>query len=154
MKIQRLAFLLLPLWSLACGPSATVRTPEGFAQLDGGDDYAYRATSAQGVVIAVRTVDNDPHGNLAFWSDLLDRDLRQRGYAKDGERREVKTREGLVGRQLRYAIDKDGRPHRFWLSVFVTPSVVVTVEAGGDEAFFDADAERLVDDAVSTLDVG
>ena len=145
--LQKLLALTLAasaaLASATCGPSVAMQTPDGFVELEDQEDYDYRATTAQGVVIGVRAQPNQPRGSLDFWVDAIDLKLRGQGYSAEGKS-EVKTANGVPGRQIRYAFTYDGRPHTFWLTVFVTGSAVYCIEAGGDARSFEK-----VKDAVS-----
>src|SRR5262245_33937026 len=125
----------------ACGATAgcargfDINTPDGFAELDDSDDYRYRSTSADGVVLAVRKEKNEPKAGLDFWTAALKNDLSSRGYGLVKSEK-VKSKNGIDGRQLRYSMTKNGRPNVLWVTVFVTDSKVFVVEAGGDEAHF------------------
>src|SRR3954468_10793229 len=121
----------------ACGPRVGLQTPSGFAVLEKQEEYVYRATTADGVVLAVRAELNQPRGNLDFWSDVVDRQLRGQGYLAEGAPVEVRTAFGLPGRQIRYLRDENGRSSRFWAVVFVTGSRVWVIEAGGETDRFD-----------------
>lgn len=66
---------------------------------------------------------------------------------------EAHVTRGLPGRQMRYSVTREGRPNVLWVTVFVTPSSVFVVEAGGDVAHFEA-VEKEVDKAVRNLDLG
>ena len=107
-------------------------------------------TSAKGVVLATRTEKNDVKANTEFWAETLDAKLRDRGYVADGTR-SVKTSKGLTGTQLRYTTSKDGREHRYWVTVFATAKKVFVVEAAGDKEPFDK-ALASVDRAIASLD--
>jgi len=131
--------------------TARVGPPHGFAVIEPGEGYRFRAVSPDGVVVAVRREANDPKGDLAFWSGALDAKLRRDGY-RALEARDVEAK-GMKGKQLRYAIDRGGREHSYWVSVFVTPTAVVTVEAGGDHELFARESEALLR-AIATLDLG
>ena len=128
----------LSLGAAACGPSVNVATPPGFAVLDKQKEYTYRAMSADNVVLGVRAEKNDPFGPLSFWADALDRKLQNSGYAPEGAAAPVRSAGGLDGTLLKYTHDRNRRPHKFWIAVFVTDSRVWVVEAGGD-------ADRLKD---------
>lgn len=146
---------LLPLIAtllLATGACASFRmnTPPGFAELDSNDDFDYRATSADGVVVAVRAERNRPEGNLEFWSRAVDERLRANGYSPDGEPRPVRSADGVPGVQYRYARDHDGRTLRYWVTVFVRGSKIFIVEAGGDREVFDR-AAPAVERAVASI---
>lgn len=143
--------LLVCLFSAGCA-TTHLQTPSGFASHDEGKSYDLRVSDGEGVVIAVRTEKNDPQGDLAYWSSALDVQLRKSGY-QPLEHVDVSSAKGLAGRQLRYVIDDNGRELVYWLSVFVTRSRVVVVEAGGDAAFFEPKIEQ-VEAAIASLEVG
>lgn len=156
MKILRAIAPLFALLLVAgCSQKPQLEAPDGFAELEPGDAYLYRATNASGVVIAVRAEDNDPHGNLEFWTAALDNRLKKSGYGATSEAPEkITTDTGLVGRRLKYSIDRSGRRHEYWVTVFVTDSRVVVIEAAGDEAYFNADAEKQIDVAMKSVKLG
>ena len=145
------SFLLLVLAAPGCTHGARLSTPSGFATLDEGGGYSYRATSAKGVVVATRTEPNDVKANTEFWAETLDAKLRDKGYTVDGGTRTVKTSKGLAGTQLRYLTTKNGREHRYWVTVFATAKKVFVVEAAGDKEPFDK-AVAAVDGAIASLD--
>lgn len=132
-----------------CGASPNLHTPAGFAELDDQDPYAYRATTAKGVVIAVHEQPNEPRADAAFWTTALDARLRREGYAHQSTLA-VKSAAGLPGQQLRYTRDEDRREYRYWLTVFVTEDRVFVVEAAGDKEHFDPE-QRTVEGAVLSL---
>lgn len=148
--------LVAPLLLLAaCVRTAPLDAPEGFAELEPGEAYTYRATSASGVVIGVRSEDNDLNGNLDFWSAAVDYRLQKSGYAAvQGKPEKVTTEAGAVGRRLRYEMVRNGRPHEYWVTVFVTDGRVVIVEAAGDKAYFDGDTKKQIDSALRTVSLG
>lgn len=156
MRLYRLAPLALALAPLlaACGPAVRVDTPDGFATLADQTEYVYRATNADGVVIAVRKEVNKPTGNLAFWADIVDRKLRLRGYATDGAPSDVRTRSGHAGREMHYTADSNGRPYRFWTAVFVTESDIFIVEVAGDKDRFKAKLEGAIEKAIASIRIG
>ena len=150
--LPTLMFSLLLCTTAACGGSVTMHAPDGFAELGNQKGYAYRATNAQGVVIAVRKEANNPRGDLAFWSGAVDAHLRRAGYtAVTGS--EVKTDSGITGQQIRYKVTRGNREHSFWVTVFVVDDTVVTVEVGGDHAFFD-ELEEPIAKAIKSLEMG
>ena len=151
MKTERIAILFTLLFTAACSHGARLQTPSGFATLEGSSAYSYRATSAKGVVLATRTEPNDVKANTEFWAETLDAKLRQKGYVADGATRPVKTAKGLEGTQLRYLTSKDGREHRYWITVFATKAKVFVVEAAGDKEPFDKSVSA-VDGAITSLD--
>lgn len=141
-----LACVSLLVGLVGCGPSAKLATPDGFAPLSDQESYAYRAANAEGLVIAVREEKNDPPGNLAFWTGVVDNHLRRRGYVrKNADGGEAVTSQGgLPGKKLVYERDHGGRVYDFWAAVYVTDAKVYVVEAGGDrELVHDADKTAL-----------
>ncbi len=134
-----------------CGRGFIITTPPGFAELEDQEDFGYRATNAEGVVIAVLREDNRPYGDLDFWSGALDAHLRRQGYfAKKAL--DVETGKGVPGRQIRYRHKYKGRTHVFWCTVFVTDAKVITVQAGGDQTYFDK-VEKAVTSTIESLDL-
>lgn len=133
-------FALLTLASVACGPSAKLGAPAGFAHVDG--DYDDRVTSARGVVIGARVESNDPKANLEFWAEAIDLRLRAKGYVVE-DAKDIKSDNGIPGRGLRYTYFDGTRQNRYWLDVFATDRHVVLVEAAGDKGDFDAAKETV-----------
>ncbi len=70
--------LLLSTAATGCTHQSEIQTPDGFAVLE-DERYDYRASSAEGVVLAVRDNKNDPQGDLDFWSGALHAHLERRG---------------------------------------------------------------------------
>ena len=127
------AFALLP---QACA-SFHIQTPGGFAELSDDARYDYRATNADGVVLAVRAVANEPEAGLDFWSRVVDERLRRQGYVGDGPSETLHDARGIPGTVFRYHATHEGRAHRYVVAVFVRGNKVFVVEAGGDREVFD-----------------
>jgi hypothetical protein len=144
MKIHSLALLVLvtALTAIGCGPGFSVRPPEDFLDLDDASThargYAMRATSADGVVMAVRALGNDRHGSADFWVEAIrNRMRRDQGYALVSES-DVTAASGESGHQMRFGHDDGGHPYAYWLTVFVTHDRIFVVEAGGRQERFEA----------------
>src|SRR5262245_30113819 len=101
----------------ACGPSFTATKPTGFVEI--ADDYDFRATSAEGVVMSVREIDNQDEGEMDFWLTAIKDKMRERGgYALIKEVK-VKSNDGIAGVQLRFGHDEQAnRPHLYYLTIF------------------------------------
>ncbi len=134
-----------------CSTTARLDTPSGFATLGHDATFAYRATSARGVVLAARAEKNELRANTEFWAESIDLRLAGAGYVKRSEQA-VKSRGGLEGKQLRYTLTRNAREHRYWVTVFVKGDHVVLVEAAGDTAHF-APAEATVERAIASVQV-
>src|SRR5262245_41787981 len=90
-----IAALLGALALSGCGHDFHAATPRGFVELDDQERYDYRATSADGLVIGVRELANEPRGELDFWARAIENQLRGRhGYALL-ETRAVKSKDGV-----------------------------------------------------------
>ena len=76
--------------------------------------------------------------------------MQQKGYGR-ATRKAVRTQKGLAGTQLQYETSRNGREHRYWLTVFATKSKVYVVEAAGDKEPFDK-AKDTIDKAIASLD--
>jgi len=119
-----------------CGRPFTPATPPGFVDL-GDDRYPdgeYRATTADGVVIGVRAFDNDPKGELSFWSRALENRMRENGGYALLDKRKVTDRGGLEGAQYRFGHDEKGEPFMYWVTIFITDKKIFVLEAGGPKS--------------------
>jgi len=128
----------------ACKP-VDIKTAPGFLQLKEEGSYAYRATTPERVVVAVRVEDLDGAGadDLSFWTRALTLQMRDgNGYALL-ETHDVQSLDGVKGRQLRFGHDEDGKPFSYWLTFFPTGKKLVLVEAGGMKSQFDAAASSV-----------
>lgn len=121
------------LLSVGCGGSAFYSaTPPGFVELEDQEpDYSYRATSADGVVVAVREIEHEPKGDQEFWVQAIQNRMRERaGYALLATK-EVATKSGLKGTQLQFGHDEKGQSMLYTITVFVTEDHIFLVEFGG-----------------------
>ena len=153
---RAVALTLLTLGLLsACGPSIEMTLPERFVALT--DDpavnrgrYQYRATTPDGVVVGVMSLEHRVDGSLAFWSEAITRRIRdQQGYALLSEG-DVSAARGEAGHIMRFGRDIDGHTYRYTIALFVTPDRIYVVEAGGRDAAY-AELEEGIEGALSTL---
>jgi hypothetical protein len=130
--------LALAALSVGCGHAFEMAAPQNFVVLDEDDEqYAQRATSADGVVISVREIDNDNEGSLQFWTEAIRNRLRiVGGYALVSEA-EVRAGSGERGKQMRFGRDEGSRPYFYWVTLFVTDDHVFVIEAGGRRETFE-----------------
>ncbi len=135
---------------VGCGPSFVAATPPGFVEIENEwDDYDYRATTADGLVIAVREIDHDPQGTIEFWIQAINNRMRDRGGYALLETVKVKSADGVEGTQLRFGHDEEGnRPHLYYVTLFVTESSILLLEAGGTKKLMTENAAQ-IDKAVS-----
>jgi len=150
--LQRIVLATTLAFATACGRPFDVKTPNGFFELrdQSEEGYAYRSTSAEGVVLAVRVVDDDGRGSLAFWEKAITQKIRdERGYALLAST-DVKAADGTPGRSLRFAHDESGKPFDYWLTVFVGNKRLFIVEAGGDRPAFEKE-KATIEAAITTF---
>lgn len=147
-----IGLLCVALSAGACRPF-DINTPDSFVELEeeSYSQFEYRATTADGVVVGVRALDNDRRGTLSFWAEAVRNKLRDaRGYALL-EEADVNARAGVAGKQLRFGRDDSGHTYRYWVTIFVRseggdPRVWV-IEAGGEQAVFErrqAEIEQMI----------
>lgn len=139
--------------STGCGPTPEAAVPEGFARVEAGEEFAFRTANSDGVVVAVRAVDNDPEGDLGFWSSALTKRLERRGYAREGNARAVESKDGAKGLLHTFRADAGGRAHVYWLGVYVTGDDVFVVEAAGDAEALDATTRARVEATIASVDL-
>ena len=125
--------------STGCGRPFDIKTAPGLVELqDQEPDYAYRAMTPEGVVMAVRVIDTDGRGDLEFWTRATTIRMHELdGYALLGIA-DVKSRDGTPGHELRFGHDENRKPYLYTLRVFVAHKHLFLVETGGPLA----DVER------------
>jgi hypothetical protein len=138
---------LVAVSAFACTP--TFATPKGFVDLDEHGTYDQRATTADGMVLAGREIENDPEGDLAFWSHAIENQMRMRGGYALLEKKKVKTASGHEGEELRFGHDQGNKPHLYTIAVFVTKGgfwkdgTIYIVEAGGPKELVEKNAASI-----------
>lgn len=118
--------------SLACSRPFDVRTPREFVELDSQEpQYDYRATTPDGVVVAVRAIDSNGRGTVGFWEQAVTLQMRDvSGYAFLSSK-DVRSEDGTPGKELQFGHDEDGRPYLYQVALFVAQDRVFLLEAGG-----------------------
>jgi hypothetical protein len=131
--MKRLIIILLAAAALAgCGHPFKPATPAGFVDLGTRyPDGEYRATTADGVVIGIRAWDNDPKGELAFWSRALERRLHEMGGYALLDKQDAAAQGGLRGVLFRLGHDEGRTPYLYYVALFVSEKKIYVVEAGG-----------------------
>lgn len=124
----------------ACGPRFQITAPRGFVVLDQSEPYDFRATTPDGLVLAVREFENTKeYGDLSFWVEAIQNELRlDKGYALIRES-DIKTTSGLAGKSMHFGLDRENEAHEYLVVIFVTgraksKSRVYVIEAGGTAA--------------------
>ena len=152
--MKRFALSLSLALIAGCGPHFAIDTPADFVALDEATQarrgYSMRATSADGVVIAVREIDDPQRGSREFWVEAIRNRLRRAGGYALLEEETVRIASGDAGHQMRFGRDESGRPYAYWVTGRGRPGRVTVGEAGGARSVFDAQAED-VQRAITTL---
>jgi hypothetical protein len=135
--MRALASLLLALALAACGRPFDVKTAPGFVPLENQVQYDYRSTTPEGVVFAVRVVEDEKRGDLGFWTHAVTLQLREvSGYALL-DTADVKSADGTPGKLMRFGRDEDNKPFVYWVAVFPAQGRLFIVETGGLKDTFD-----------------
>ncbi|MEZ4227452.1 MAG: serine/threonine protein kinase [Polyangiaceae bacterium] len=142
--MMRKTIALLGAWlAFGCGPSFQAATPQGFVELEDQELYDYRATNADGLVIGVREIDNEPKGTAEFWYRALENRLRdQGGYALLGSH-DVTAKNGVKGKQLRFGHDEGSTPYLYVVTLFVTDDTLYLMEFGGTKELVERHRDQL-----------
>jgi hypothetical protein len=130
-KFSFVASLAASITLQGCGASFEPATPPGFIELEEPGAYDYRATTADGLVIGARELDNPSKGELAFWSRAVENQLRNGGGYALLETRKIKSKDGVPGAELRFGRDQGNTPHLYYVALFATPKKLCLVEVGG-----------------------
>ena len=120
--------LLLVLLGGACHPAMV--KPDKFARFKGG---AFKAITADGVRVKVRSLPNEPYGDLKLWSGTVELHLKEQGYRL--QKKEAVTSAGGPGQSLTALYGFRNRDYVYMVNVFVKGtglfSRVILVEAAG-----------------------
>jgi hypothetical protein len=139
------------LWS-GCHHHGRFDTPAHFAKLAESKRYEQRATSPEGIVIAVRKLELAEPASLSFWSDAIVQRLRGgQGYALL-QTRDVKAKTGHAGKLLSFGRDQNGHTFDYWVAVFPHRNELYLLEAGGRRDRFER-AQPQVQAALASLQI-
>ncbi len=128
---------------VACGRPFDVKTAPGFVPLENQTAYDYRATTPEGVVMAVRVVEDEKRGDLAFWTQALTLQLRDvSGYALL-DTADVRSLDGTPGKLLKLGHDEADKPFTYWVAIFPAQGRLFLVEAGGAKDAFERSRPRV-----------
>ncbi len=139
-------------WDDFFADDALIRDPAGFVEIEKKHHvYDYRLSTAKGVVIGVREIDNEAEGGAEFWLTAVQDQMREQGGYALLETLQVKSADGVPGTQLRFGHD-DGNntPHLYYLTLFVTEPTIWLVEAGGTKELMTKEQAK-IDQAIATF---
>lgn len=135
--------MLLAVATSGCDNAFTPKTPQGFVAFDTGyddpwwqqktdSDYDYRATTADGVFLAVRRFKNDPQGDIGYWSEAIAQRLAAYGSYSVTSTRDVTNHQGVAGRELTLKHTAPGTEHSYRIAVYDRNGWLYVLESGGD----------------------
>jgi hypothetical protein len=130
--MKKILLPLIALLMLVGCKTAQMTPPAGFVAVDEvrRGNYDYRAVSADGVVVAVRTEENSRGGDLEFWAKATLNQLQQQGYKLVNDEG-VTSAAGTKGMLLEFTQKRSGTDYAYIVAVFVRPDRVIVPEAGG-----------------------
>jgi len=104
--------------------------PPGYVKVEPGFEYRFRAVSADGSAIALRTEENPENGDLAFWEKAVkSRLVDVRGY-KLADRKEASCR-GVKGAEMTFDYERKGVAYCYVMMLFVEARRVHSIEIAG-----------------------
>ena len=132
---HRTTALLLALVAMGAGASCRdfeAVAPEGFATFESLSDF--RAVSSDGVTYRVRTEENEPAADLAFWREALKKRMQDAGYTvvKEG----AIDAKGRPGYLLELAAPIGRQDYAYAIGIFVRGKRIVIVESTGEVTRF------------------
>ena len=149
-----LGFLAIAAFGLvSCGYAFEITPPSSFIELEDQDPtYALRATSAEGLVLGVRELDNDPYGGMEFWVTAVSNELRySQGYSLL-DTTEVRAATGELGTLLEFGRDDATGSFLYSAALFVSDDYIWVIELGGEEDLYQANRTAL-EQALSSFQI-
>lgn len=147
---MRWMFITTALLLSACGAPFEISTPSGMIELEEASwsDYDWRATTPDGIVLAVRSIPQGdgrevPQGSLEFWVEALTLRMRAGGGYALLSTEDAQSADGTPGTTLHFGRDQGGDTFAYDVTVFVTERWIHVVEAGGRSDRMDAYATAL-----------
>ena len=118
--------------SLIAGCAPALELPASFVELgpDQSGRYYFKAVSADGVVIALRRIDNSKNATVEFWAKALENELTWSGHSLV-ENVPVTSEGGTAGRLMTFSGQREGQEFTYILGVFVKGGSILLTEAGG-----------------------
>ena len=151
--MKAIAILSIPLLLLAGCAGGRLETPAGYQELADVRPLDYKAVSAEGCAIHVRSCENPKDAKLEFVAAACRNHLtRAKGYRLE-EETEVTSKGGLKGQQMLFSHEAAGVQRLYLLTCFARGGVggrLIFVEAGGEKERFQKDLPA-VREAVLTL---
>lgn len=110
--------------------SFEISKPEGFAAYQ-KQRSQFRAISPKGVRFMVKEIRNDPKGNLATWTDIIESHLMNLGY-HGIQKQEIKTKQGTKGSLIVSHYNLHNRQYTYLLALFVKEDKIILIQTAGE----------------------
>ncbi len=134
--------LAVGLLSGCAAPS--LEAPGGYVKLRQPFPYDFKAVSAQGAVIALKTRPNeDAAADLAFWSQAVEHQKVDLDGLRLAARDAIKSKSGREGVLFNFESGEGQGEVTYLVGLYVTPERIYTVEAGGPADVVAQDLEKL-----------
>jgi hypothetical protein len=142
-------FLAIAGMTLGACNTFKIETPPQFVSLERvRTTRYYKAISTDGSVVTVSAFDHLDKGTLAYWTEIVRREMTlSKGYVHTGTTA-VKTRRGLAGQQLAFTAQNAATTYAYTATVFVTKKRIYVIEAAAKAPDFAA--HKAAFDAVIT----
>ncbi len=129
---------------VACSPKYTMPTLDQFSIYE--KDRNARHISPDGIRLMIRTVDNNPKGDLAFWKEAIRKHLDDSGYLFQAQKT-IKTNHPKQGEgeALSFIVPYQGEDWGFAVVIFVQEDDLTLVEMTGPFQNFPKAWEQLAD---------
>jgi len=136
--------IALALFGVACGSrNMDAKPAPGFVELKDDPVYDFRAVAPEGVAVAARLVKLEEPQDVGFWERAVALRMRElEGYALV-DTRDVKSLDGVAGRELIFGHDEQGKPYVYRVRLFAHKTKLLVVEAGGAKEQMDRFAQSV-----------
>ena len=151
MRATIAAILLSGSWIGGCTTTG-IETPSGYVPLQNTGDKSFLAVSARGNTLGIseRVNEGGKPADLAYWTEAFKHEKVELGRYRLNSEQSIRTDQGRDGMILDLRLGQGAAEYTWLVALFVDPSRVVTVEAGGPTRQIAPDRDKLVA-AIRTL---
>jgi hypothetical protein len=129
----------------------SVQTPQRFVSLERfRTETRYKAVSPDNAVIFIRSFEHKDRGSLAFWVEILKKEMTLRKGYKLEKTESVKTGGGHEGRRLTFTSKSGKTPYTYAVALFVTSSWIHSIETAAKAEVYEAHQQDF-DQAISSF---
>jgi hypothetical protein len=138
---MRIRFVLPAAVLLLLTGCLSMEKPEGFAEIS--PFPTYRAISPEGLRFRIRTANNYPPQDLAFWGPALKNQLQAEGYLllRPEEGFQAANREGLI---FEWGLPYRNQSYIYLTAIMIDDKEIVIAEAAGEKELYGRYREALL----------